>query len=260
MSAPPRHIPSSTTQTTPPQIVPDADYLSISQEPSTGLTNLTGCRKLVILDLNGTLLTRDTTSRHSDDKSKTIQYFPVFPRPYMPTFRAYIFDDRTRAWLDTMVWSSAKPHNVDDMIAQCFGGGISPAECDGEGTNCGTSNKEDSAGDYDEHTDKRGKHETKRGEHHNFVAVWARDTFGLTESEYCESAWLSRFYLLSRNAFSCILRLVLLFCALFLLTLLTHHLPFQIARHKPQKTSANYGSNFLPPLPLDPSPHPTSNR
>lgn len=45
----------------------------------------------------------------------------VHPRPYMPAFRAYLFAPSTRPWLDVMVWSSAQPHSVADMVDHCFG-------------------------------------------------------------------------------------------------------------------------------------------
>jgi hypothetical protein len=45
----------------------------------------------------------------------------VQPRPYIPAFRAYLFAPKTREWLDTMVWSSAQPHSVADMVDRIFG-------------------------------------------------------------------------------------------------------------------------------------------
>jgi hypothetical protein len=87
----------------------------------------------------------------------------------MPSFRSYLFDERTRKWLDTMVWSSAQPHSVDDMVGKCFdedvtaGGGVL-----GQG-------EEELGGDGDR---KKGRE--------NLVAIWARDTLGLTQGEYSE--------------------------------------------------------------------------
>jgi hypothetical protein len=43
------------------------------------------------------------------------------PRPYLPALRSYFFAPLTLAWLDVMVWSSAQPHSVDDMILHTFG-------------------------------------------------------------------------------------------------------------------------------------------
>lgn len=48
------------------------------------------------------------------------------------------------AWLDTMVWSSAQPHSVKDMVDHCF-----------------------RAADQDK-----------------FLAIWARDTLGLSAAQY----------------------------------------------------------------------------
>lgn len=93
-----------------PDLSPSASYMSISNsipsrtpEPS---------RKLLILDLNGTLLLRP--------KYKNQGGRPIFLRPYMSTFRSYIFHESVRLWLDVMVWSSAQPHSVDAMIKKCF--------------------------------------------------------------------------------------------------------------------------------------------
>ncbi|KAG6833165.1 hypothetical protein H0H87_010552 [Tephrocybe sp. NHM501043] len=45
----------------------------------------------------------------------------VYTRPYMGSFQEYLFHPSTRAWLDTMVWSSAQPHSVNDMVDKAFG-------------------------------------------------------------------------------------------------------------------------------------------
>ena len=94
----------------PPKILhPSPSYLATSLIPSTPLQNACTRRKLLIRS--------------------------VHPRPYMPTFKQYLFlghrpidsDGRhqqgegTKAWLDLMVWSSAQPHNVGNMIEKCFG-------------------------------------------------------------------------------------------------------------------------------------------
>ncbi|KIY68637.1 hypothetical protein CYLTODRAFT_489656 [Cylindrobasidium torrendii FP15055 ss-10] len=64
-------------------------------------------RKLLVLDLNGTLLHRD--------QNRVIRL-----RPYLDTFTAFLFHPATRKWLDSMVWSSAQPHNVNRMINSAF--------------------------------------------------------------------------------------------------------------------------------------------
>ncbi|KAG6917198.1 hypothetical protein DXG01_003402 [Tephrocybe rancida] len=67
----------------------------------------------------------------------------AYPRAYMPSFQSYLLHPTTLTWLDTMVWSSAQPHSVADMVARCFG--------------------------------------ARAGE---LRAVWARDTLGLEEGAY----------------------------------------------------------------------------
>jgi hypothetical protein len=42
-------------------------------------------------------------------------------RPYLTALRAYLFAPQTRAWLDVMVWSSAQPHSVEDMVLHALG-------------------------------------------------------------------------------------------------------------------------------------------
>ncbi|KAF8556639.1 hypothetical protein OG21DRAFT_1408592 [Imleria badia] len=96
---------------------PNPGYLALSQEPSEVLRDPTMTRKLLVLDLNGTLLIRSARSRTTSGP----QLRPVQPRPYMQSFRQYLFCPETKAWLDTMVWSSAQPHSVDDMVDKVFG-------------------------------------------------------------------------------------------------------------------------------------------
>jgi hypothetical protein len=69
----------------------------------------------------------------------------VQPRPYIPAFRAYLFAPETQEWLDTMVWSSAQPHSVTDMVDKVFGDAKS-----------------------------------------ELVAVWDRESLGLSKVDYCE--------------------------------------------------------------------------
>ena len=101
----------------PKKLKPSPGYLSLSQAPSDPLHDPGTSRKLLVLDLNGTLLIRSARSRFSSGP----QLRPVQPRPYMQSFRQYLFCLETKAWLDTMVWSSAQPHSVDDMVNKVFG-------------------------------------------------------------------------------------------------------------------------------------------
>src|ERR1700722_8142555 len=93
---------------------PSPEYLETSQTPSLPPSSPTDQRKLLILDLNGTLLLR--SSRRAGHRSQTRPVVrAVYPRPYLRAFVNYIFHTETLKWLDTMVWSSAQPHSVADM-------------------------------------------------------------------------------------------------------------------------------------------------
>lgn len=125
---------------------PSREYLEIAAEEPSAATDADEQKKLLILDLNGALLWR---------KDKRVPY----PRPYMPSFRAYIFAEETRRWLDVMVWSSAQPHNVEMMVRRCFydrRSGYNPEEKRGAGKWEGL-----------------------------LIDVWARDTLGLSSHDYC---------------------------------------------------------------------------
>lgn len=99
------------TMTLPLQ--PSMAYLAIASSVSVRAEHPHLTRKLLVLDLNGTLLLRP--------KPRNDIRRPIHPRPYMPSFCSYIFHDAVKPWLDTMVWSSAQPHSVDEMVAKCFG-------------------------------------------------------------------------------------------------------------------------------------------
>ncbi|SRR6266545_1396613 len=97
------------------------EYISTSLQPSWRLDDPTGVRKLLIVDLNGSLLLRSAHSkRRHDPTQKNLR--TVYPRPYLHAFRSYILHEETKKWLDTMVWSSAQPHSVEDMVEKCFQG------------------------------------------------------------------------------------------------------------------------------------------
>lgn len=135
-----------------PQTRPSPAYLAFSSKPSKALPEPT--RKLLILDLNGTLLLRSPRP----PKSSRGQYYHkshpaprrVMPRPYLAALRAYLFAPETRTWLDVMVWSSAQPHSVEDMVSHALG-----------------------------------------EDRERLVAIWARDTLGLGDDHYCASFLLS---------------------------------------------------------------------
>ncbi|KAG1856049.1 hypothetical protein DFJ58DRAFT_702666 [Suillus subalutaceus] len=146
---PATYMRSPTPPPPPPPAEPDPAYMALSLEPSHIVDDPRASRKLLILDLNGTLLIRSQHSRaraygsiHSAPRLRAVQ-----PRPYIPAFRAYLFAPETREWLDTMVWSSAQPHSVEDMVDRIFG-------------------------------DVKSK----------LVAVWDRGSLGLTKEDYHRKA------------------------------------------------------------------------
>jgi len=126
---------------------PDPAYIALTEQPSIPSCDPATSRKLLVLDLNGTLLYRGAhlLRRGQGPASATQRLRTVYPRPYIPAFRAYLFAPETRAWLDTMVWSSAQPHSVEDMVSRTFA-------------------------DYAD----------------ELLAVWDRKSLGLTQSQYRE--------------------------------------------------------------------------
>ncbi len=154
--APYRHERDDRPVTPPPPRSPSPSYLKLANEPPESLHSSTEERKLLILDLNVTLVHRSALARpknkHApqpppelDGNGRPLPRLrPVHPRPYMNAFRSYLFAPETRAWLDVMVWSSAQPHSVGDMVERCFA-----------------------------------------AEKKKLLAVWARDTLGLNKDHYC---------------------------------------------------------------------------
>jgi len=101
---------------------PTDPYLRLSQESSLPLADPTASRKLLVLGLNNALLLR--TPHPKSNSCSNNFHRPsriVYPRPYLPSFCAYISHPTTLQWLDTMVWSSAQTHSVNDMVDKCFG-------------------------------------------------------------------------------------------------------------------------------------------
>ncbi|KAG7093746.1 hypothetical protein E1B28_007397 [Marasmius oreades] len=170
---------------------PSEDYLKLSQTQSTKLEDPMKSRKLLILDLNGTLLFRAPHARNRDNKTDDVyaQFPPgprplraVNPRPYMSSFREYVFHPSTRRWLDTMVWSSAQPHNVKDMVERCFGeDSVEEEDVSGRGRSRGRNRGRGGGSGVSPgiEVDEFGRE--KRGK---LVAVWARDRMGLDTENY----------------------------------------------------------------------------
>lgn len=134
--------------TPPPAPSPSPEYLVLASGPPSTISDSSLSRKLLVLDLNGTLVFRSphaSRPKYRPQDRGVPRLRPTFPRPYMRAFREYVFAPETKAWLDVMVWSSAQPHSVADMVDNCFG-------------------------------------EHKR----ELVAVWARDTLGLSNDHYRE--------------------------------------------------------------------------
>ncbi|KAF8178060.1 hypothetical protein BJ912DRAFT_856472 [Pholiota molesta] len=142
----------------PKRTEPTEEYLAVSLQPSPRIVEPSQARKLIVLDLNGSLVLRSAHSRRvppprgrgapssSDPYADPTQQRPlrtVHRRPYLASFAAYVLHEQTKKWLDTMVWSSAQPHSVADMVEHCFGNRVPELK-----------------------------------------AVWARDTLGLTADDY----------------------------------------------------------------------------
>ena len=97
----------------PPPDGPSPSYLEFASTTSKTLSEPT--RKLLILDLNGTLLLR--SPRASQVLPRPTPSAPrALPRHAPPVSHRFM-----RAWLDVMVWSSAQPHSVEDMMLDTFG-------------------------------------------------------------------------------------------------------------------------------------------
>ncbi|KAJ3998524.1 hypothetical protein F5050DRAFT_1567033, partial [Lentinula boryana] len=148
--------------------VPNSAYLHLSEQSSVRLTDPTERRKLLILDLNGTLLYREPRTREGRDPYATNEprpLRPTHPRPYIPSFKAFLFHPATRKWLDTMVWSSAQYTNVKDMVGRCFG--------------------EEQVEEYVEQVQAtRNTTEGTISEKEGLVAIWDRKFLGLSELQY----------------------------------------------------------------------------
>ncbi|KAF8508091.1 phosphoprotein phosphatase [Hysterangium stoloniferum] len=101
---------------------PSASYLAKTAAPSQHISTPQSCKKLIILDLNGTLLFRP--------RAKSRGRRQVLLRPYIPVLRSFIFHDVVKPWLDVMIWSSAQPQNVKYMANKCFETGLDMGSSD----------------------------------------------------------------------------------------------------------------------------------
>ena len=98
--------PSPHTQSVPQLPVPEptAAYLEQANKPWTKLS--TPKKLLVIIDLNGTLVHRPRRGGHR-----------IIPRPRVDEFLAYLIKEH-----HVMIWSSARPGNVNAMVAKIVKG------------------------------------------------------------------------------------------------------------------------------------------
>jgi len=116
--------------------------------------------KLLVLDLNGTLIYRNKGGSNS-----RVSY----PRPYLGCFFKYLYrplaDENTpRPW-EVFVWSSAQPHNVRTMLESTF----DPEHIKGLWG------------------DEVNEDEIDLEDGGKVLGVWARDKMGLSDQEYCMS-------------------------------------------------------------------------
>lgn len=113
---------------------------------------------LVVMDLNGTLLFRP-------DRTKPRSFVE---RPFACRFMQYCIDT-----FKVVVWSSARPLNVGIMCEQLLGGPVPPDDNNASNISAGPG-----VGAL------RNSDEATRSYRDRLVAVWARDRFGLTPSDY----------------------------------------------------------------------------
>ncbi|KAF8582997.1 hypothetical protein K439DRAFT_1634767 [Ramaria rubella] len=93
-------------------LTPTPAYLAIARTLSVRVPLSQAPPKLLILDLNGTLLIRP--------KPRNVRNRPIHPRPYMASFRSFLFHNAVKPFIEVMIWSSAQPHSVNDMVVRCF--------------------------------------------------------------------------------------------------------------------------------------------
>jgi hypothetical protein len=129
--------------------------------------------KLLVLDLNGTLIYRNKGGSNSRTS---------YPRPYLGCFLEYLFrastDNSPRPW-HVFVWSSAQPHNVRTMLESTFDAKHIAGLWD-------EKKQEDEVFEVkDEVTEVKDEgSEAEDLEVGKVLGVWARDKMGLSEQEY----------------------------------------------------------------------------
>ena len=141
--------------------LPDQEYMELSAPfiPHEEEDPVALASKLLVLDLNGTLIYRNKGGSNSRTS---------YPRPFLGCFFKYLYRplaDRnaSRPW-EVFVWSSAQPHNVRTMLESTF----DPEHIKGLWG------------------DKLNEDELDLSEDGKVLGVWARDKMGLSDQEYCE--------------------------------------------------------------------------
>ncbi len=146
--------------------LPPAPYIELSKRSKANSSSDKIVAKLLVLDLNGTLIYR-SASRQSGNRRK------AYPRPYLSCFLEYLFlpepwdSDKppVRPW-EVFVWSSAQPINVRAMVEFGFG-------------------KKWIEGVYEPESETGRAAREQNGEG-RLLGVWARDRMGLHEADYGE--------------------------------------------------------------------------
>ncbi|BEJ11298.1 hypothetical protein CspHIS471_0107200 [Cutaneotrichosporon sp. HIS471] len=112
--------------------------------------------KLLVLDLNGALVYR--TERGSSPRT-------AYPRPFLANFLSYLFDnDPDGRGYEVLVWSSAQPHNVRNMVESTFEPDLHRGVWETE-----------------PREEKEGREARGDG---RLLDVWARDKMGLSQAAY----------------------------------------------------------------------------
>lgn len=152
---------------------PREGYLATSLDPSTRLDPATAeraDRKLILLDLNGSLVFRA-------NKQKADMYRR---RPFVGNFIEYL----RRRW-EVGVWSSAQPHSVEKMVQSIGLKTRAKPALKRDGT---PSAEAAAAGEVElAPTTPAATEADEADKALTLKVLWARDTFGLTAYEYSAS-------------------------------------------------------------------------